>query len=356
MKISIIILYFLLCFSLLGTAKAASHKEINGTIQPVVRYYQDKKLVHELPFQLTDGDRITDVTGAEWKLSVAVQPVKERPDAQDYSLTWTLVKGNAHAVAVGVEFSFTEWTSREFVFVPAIVYDGNRFDMIKIEYPPYWYDKKDWRLDMPTTTAIQPSLGKTGKGKLELTTGNASTPLMAFHSPEKQRGWMVLTTQESRFGNHGFLIEEDKEKAEGRFTITAPSVRTERAAGMGEPSEDVAPDWKTGDTLTLQFRVYSFKSPAVKDLLKRFSEVRKDLNSAERKEVLPFSEAWKLYDRLFQQELWDESINMFCFDKPGSTKNWNGIWQLGWCGGGLNTMSMLIDGNDEARQRALKNI
>ncbi|KAA6309152.1 hypothetical protein EZS27_039299, partial [termite gut metagenome] len=152
--------FFLLCFSLLGTAKAALYKELNGTIKPVVRYYQDKKLVRELPLHLTDGDRIVDANGAEWKLSVAVQTVEERPDAQDYSLTWTLVKGKANEVAVGVEFSFTEWTSREFVFVPAIVYDGNRFNMIKIGYPPHWKDKKDWRLDMPTTTAIQPSLGK----------------------------------------------------------------------------------------------------------------------------------------------------------------------------------------------------
>jgi hypothetical protein len=350
------LLFTLLYIFCLGMVNAASLKEINGTIQPVVRYYQDKKLVQELLFKLSDGERITDTNGAEWMLSVTTRQVKERPDAQDYSLTWTLVKGNADAVAVGVEFSFAEWTSREFVFVPAIVYDGNRFDMIKIDYPPYWYDKKDWRLDMPTTTSIQQSLGKTGTGELEITTGNASTPLMAFHSPEKQRGWIVLTTQGSRYGNHGFIIEEDKQKAEGRFTITAPSVRAKRAAGTGEPSEDIAPDWKTGDTLTLQFRVYSFKSPAVKDLLKRFSEVRKDLNSAERKEVLPFSEAWKLYDRLFQQELWDESINMFCFDKPGSTKNWNGIWQLGWCGGGLNTMAMLLQGNGETRRRAIKNI
>jgi hypothetical protein len=88
-------LFFLLCISLLGTAKAASPKEMNETIMPVVRYYQDKKLISELPLQLVDGSRMTDASGAEWQLSVAVQPVKDRPDAQVYSLTWTLVKGEA---------------------------------------------------------------------------------------------------------------------------------------------------------------------------------------------------------------------------------------------------------------------
>jgi hypothetical protein len=339
------ILFLLLCSSFLGTAQAESCKAA-GAVTPVVRYYQDTQLITELPFHLTDGDRITDTHGAEWKLSVVAQPVKGQADAMDYSLTWTLEKGTAPAVAVGVEFSFSEWNCREFVFVPAVVYDGNRFDWVNMGYPPYWNDKKDWRLDMPTTFNVGPSLGKTGKGRIEINTGNAATPLMAFHSPEKQLGWMVQTTQGSVFGNHGLVIEEDKEKAEGRFAITAPSVR----------GEDRAVDWKTGDTFTLQFRVYTFKAPAVKDLLKRFAEVRKDLNSAERKEVLPFSETWKLLNHVYQTERWNEDVNMYYQGKLGTSTSWFANWSLGWLGGGLNTLAFMLQGDAEDWQRSIKNI
>ncbi|KAA6307498.1 hypothetical protein EZS27_040831, partial [termite gut metagenome] len=86
------------------------------------------------------------------------------------------------------------------------------------------------------------------------------------------------------------------------------------------------------------------------------SEVRKDINPQKRKEVLPFSEVWKILDRLFQQERWNENINVYSYSKPGSTTSWGGIWQLGWCGGGQNTLAMLLQGNDETRQRALKNL
>jgi hypothetical protein len=351
------IFFFLLCTLFGGLTEVASSPKVIEVIQPVIRHYQDKQLIRELPLLLRDGYCATDANDAEWKLNVDIQQVKGQPDAQDYTLTWTLAKGEATSAAVGVEFLFKEWTAREFVFVPAIVYDGNRFDIKKINYPPYWYDPQEWRLDMPTTMAVHPTLGKTGKGKIELNTGNASTPLMAFHSAEKHRGWMVLTQQGSRFGDHGFTIEEDKSQAEARFSIMAPAMREFRAGGSGfSPSDDTAPDWKTGDTLTLQFRVYSFKAPAVKDLLKRFSEVRKDLNPAERREVLPFSETWKLLDHLYQQELWNEKISMYSFNKPGSTTSWNGIWQLGWCGGGINTLAMLLQGDDETRHRALRNI
>ncbi|KAA6311056.1 hypothetical protein EZS27_037746, partial [termite gut metagenome] len=277
--------------------------------------------------------------------------------AQDYCLTWTRVKGEVKEAAGGVNFLFKQWTTQEFVFVPAIVYDGNRFDVKDIKYPPYWYDKSEWRLDMPTTMTDQPSLGKEGGGKIELNTGNASTPLMAFHSPAKQLGWMVLTGQGSQFGNHGFSIEEDRRRAEVLFSITAPAVREKRVGGTGFPlSRDKAPDWKAGDTLVLNFRVYAFKSPAVKDLLRRFSEVRTDLNPAERREVLPFSEMWKLLHRICQQDRWDESLNMYCLSKPGSTALWNSIWQLGWCGGGQYTLPLMMQGDDDTRQRVLKNI
>ena len=120
-----------------------------------------------------------------------------------------------------------------YVFVPASVYDGNRFAVKNIGYPPYWYEKSEWRKDMPTTTTVQPTLGLEGSGatKIELTTGNASTPLMAFFSPVKKQAWMVQTTQGNRLGNHGMLIAENETKTESTFTITSPAMREKRGFG-----------------------------------------------------------------------------------------------------------------------------
>ena len=130
-----------------------------------------------------------------WALDVQEKAVPDEPDATDYELTWTLLEGEAKDVVVGVDFNFKNWSAENYVFVPAIVYDGNRFEVKEIGYPPYWYDKSEWRKDMPTTTTVQPTLGKAGSGagKIELTTGNASTPLMAFilHKRDR-RGWFRL--------------------------------------------------------------------------------------------------------------------------------------------------------------------
>jgi len=298
---------------------------------------------------LRDGARVSDADGAEWLLAVDSQPIATEPDAQDYKLTWTLASGSATSVAVGVVFEFKDWAAENFVFVPAAVYDGNRFDVKHIGYPPYWYDTKEWRLDMPTTMSERcPTLGKDGgAGCINLDTGNASVPMIAFQSPAKQTGWMVQTTQGSRLGNHGLILEENAGRSTARFTITAPAVRNDY-----HPA-----NWKAGDSVTIQFRTYAFPAKQRADLLRRFSEVRKDLNPAVRAEALPFSAAWKLLEELYRTRRWDERIGMFWLSDVGeASKGWNFIWQLGWCGGGQVTLPLLMQGDEQSRQHARRNL
>ena len=287
------------------------------------------------------------------------QPVESRTDAVDYRFTFTLAKGEAKSAAVGVSFRFTDWSPKTFVFVPGAVYDGNRFAVKRMSYPPYWYDKREWKLDMPTTITDCPRLAQDGgPGRIDLETGNASVPLMAFFSPAIHRGWIVLTTQGSRLGNHGLLIEEDGQKG-ARLTITAPAVRQSRPAvtSLDRPSGDRAADWNAGDSATIQCRVYSFEASCRTDLMQRFIEVRKDLNSAVRKEELPFSAAWRLLDNLYARHRWDERIGMYWLTDPASDMtDWNFIWQLGWVGGGQVTLPLMMQGDESARRHALRNL
>lgn len=330
-------------------------------LTPVVNYYNGVARTSQLKLAPQDGATVTDPSGAEWRLSIEQSRPKDAPDATDYNLTWTLVSGTADQVSVGVEFPFGDWTPENYVFVPAAVYDGNRFDVKDVGYPPFWYDTAEWRLDMPTTTTVQPTLGKASAvgtpTRIELNTGNASTPLMAFHSPDSKRGWMVLTTQGSRFGDHGMTISESADKTAATFAVTAPAVRSRRAAGAGFAASDDSPaNFKAGESVSISLRVYSFKSNTLQDMMNRFSEARKDLNPSQRRESLPFSEAWKLIENLYQTERWDDNIDLYCLSKPGTGTSWNFIWQLGWCGGGQCTLPLMMQGSELARERAKRNL
>lgn len=352
-------LAILLSGSMMTIASAQSLKSISGDIVPFISSFDETQLKDKISLSLKDGERVKTGSGEEWNLSVHTQNVPGEPDATDYELTWTLEKGNAQSVGVGVDFPFKDWSVDNYVFVPAIVYDGNRFDVKDVGYPPYWYEKSEWRKDMPTTTTVQPTLGKKGSGaaKIELTTGNASTPLMAFYAPDKGKGWMVQTTQGNINGNHGLTITENGTKTESVFTITSPAVREKRAiiSGFAE-SGDKAADYKQGDAVSIRFRVYTFPAKSLSDLYQRFLKARKGYNVVNRKEELPFSEAWKLVNNLYQTERWDDEIDMYWLSKVGANTSWNFIWQLGWVGGGQNTLPIMMKGGQTGKERAKKNI
>ena len=314
--------------------------QASGDVNPFVRYYDNARATNVLLINMHDGEEAADSNGVKWRLGVESKAVAGQADVQDYCLRWTLLAGQVQSASVGVVFEFKDWSPENFVLVPAAVYDGNRFDIKKIGYPPYWYDRNEWRIDMPTTMMPNPTLGRgPGGGRIHLTTGDASVPLLAYQSPSNKAGWMVQTVQGSRFGNHELIIEEDTGRSAARFEICTP------AAG-----------WKAGDTVTMPIRVYQFPAAGRIDMLRRLFEARKDLNPVRRKEELPFSAAWGLLRDLYRDHRWDERTGLFWFSDVGPGKTWNDIWQLGWCGGGQVTLPMLIQGDEQTRRRAMRNL
>lgn len=329
-------------------------KKTYGEILPIVRYYDGTTLVEESPMPLKTGN-YKDTRSNTWELSVNESIVDK--GIVDYKLTWKLIDGDAKDIAVGVQFPFANWSEDNFVFIPSAVYNGNKFEVKKINYPPYWYDKAEWRVDMPTTIPNLPTLGiGENYGKIDIETGNASTPLMAFYSPISKSSWMVLTTQGNSYGNHGLIVEESKNRSNAKFMITSPAVR-ESSATMGGfvPSGDMPITLKKGDVIDVHFRVYITKTAELKDMFTYFMKIRKDINPTDSREELPYSEARRLVNNLYQQDRWDEEIDLYCLSKPAKGNTWNFIWQLGWCGGGQATLPIMMQGDVE-RERAMKNI
>ena len=345
-----------------ASAEGLSHemKLIEGKITPLVLQVDGKNRVVEThDFQITGDNNIVKTAEGTWKLSTSFKPVAGHDDAVDAEFTWTLIEGNAKSTAVAVACDFEGWSSQNFVFAPASVYNGNRFDVKKIGWPTYllFKNKREHRIDMPTTINQIPRLEKKGPGKIELDTGNVSTPLVGFQSPDKKMGWMVLTTQGSRFGNHGLTIEEDAGQQRARFMITMPAIRQRRAttSSLESPSGDRAPDWKAGDSATIRCRFYTFQAPTVSSFLTRFAAARKDLNPSSKNKTLPFSEAFKLLESLYRDHRWDEDAGLFRLEGPGQSRMVQ-IWQLGWVGGGQATLPLLQAGNEESRKRSLRNL
>lgn len=321
-------------------------------IRLYVRYHDGNHVVSQSAFECSSQDRVIDVNGCQWQLIVGEKSVEDDKSARDYVFTWVLKKGNASAVSFSVDFEFDRWTPDNYVFVPAIVYDGNRFNTKDIGYPPFWYDKNEWRVDMPTTvTSSQPSLGtKQEKSKaIELTSGNASTPLMAYFSERDHKAWMVQTHQGNDLGDYGLTISENENRSKASFSITAPATRTGNNA-------DIPANVQEGDTVSIACRMYDFKAKRLSDMMNRFMDVRRTYNKHVRKEAVPYSKVWDLMNNLYQTRRWDERIDMYWLSDVGERATWNFIWQLGWVGGGQATYPLLINGSELEKDRVVRNL
>jgi hypothetical protein len=78
------------------------------------------------------------------------------------------------------------WSEKNYVFVPAAAYNGNRFKTIRMNWPTVVEDKSDRYHDIaPIIPQNLPHLN-IGKdpSKLSIKTNSASTPAIAFFSPE----------------------------------------------------------------------------------------------------------------------------------------------------------------------------
>ena len=97
-------------------------------------------------------------------------------------------------------------------------------------YPSDKYYNKNSPLSFSDDPRLAMNAGE--PSKIELSTSNASTPAMTFFFPSKKRGFILLTTQETKFGNSGMFVEENSDRTNASFSLTAPAVR-ERIPGFG---------------------------------------------------------------------------------------------------------------------------
>jgi hypothetical protein len=334
---------------------------LHGSVKSLIlKVDKNNEVVSSIECQNTRKDNVISASeGSEWKFSSKIISVSGDDDALDVENTWTLTKGKATQTAVAVSFDFDNWTDKNFVFAPAAIYNGNRFEVKKIDYPPYllFVDEEEQKIDMPTTITQNPRLNKKGAGRIDLDTGNVATPLLGFHSPDRKKGWMVQTEQGNHLGNYGLIIEENEEHSKARFMLTSPSVRQTRPAGTNLvfPSGDTPADWKAGDSVTIRYRLYFFSSPSVLGFFKKFASVRKDLNPAGRNEVLPYSKAFELLENLYNESRWDEPAGLFRLDDSPEYRMVL-VWQLGWVGGGQVTLPLLQEGEKLTKKRAVKNL
>lgn len=307
-----------------------------------------------------DSEKVIDAAGAKWSCRVK----SKLRDAQTAELefNFTVHNGATASAVVGVAFDFQGWDETNYVFLPAAVYRGNDFAVTPLPYPPMWREQADFRPDMPVTITNVPRL-TSERSRINLNTGDLSTPCMGFHSPTVSRGVLIFTEQETRLGNSGMTVDLGDGGATARFAITAPCVREFRQALCERvPSDDQPASWKAGDELRLRILVRFFDADALQGLFDHFCELRKALHSPAPSHCLPFGAALRMIEGKYNRQNWDERHGYYRMAPDAETTFEVAedplcfLWQLGWVGGGQATLPLLFEGSDLSRERARRNL
>lgn len=327
-------------------------KSLKGNINPSICWYTGTRL--DSTQSLASG--FLKAGNYEWSCKLVALPGKQ-PDFFDVTASFKLTKGSAPSAAVSVSFNFDHWDISNYVLVPAMIYGGNRFRILPLEYPPYIHDKQQRPLDMPVTTTNILHLNQDGSfAKVEMNTGNVSTPVFSFFNPAIKKGFILLFEQDTELGNNGMILEEDA-RSEAKvkrlsFAITAPGVREQRYVMCGRAqSGDKPHDWKAGDELSLKFKIYCFNSQDITDFYEKVFNERKSLTGQNSFNcVTPFSAAADLILEHHNNDKWyeNEKTALYC-NKPGNASPYH--YQIGWSGIPLFSLPDLIAETPERLRR-----
>jgi hypothetical protein len=295
---------------------------------------------------------------SRWDCDLGAARVVGDPDALDLTVTFALNDGTAESAGVAVAFDFADWSTNNYVLIPASVYNGNRN---RIELRGYctgfnaedFYDK-----NLPVTHGDVPHLApQPGQpSKIEVSACNASTPAICFFNPKTKRAFIVLAEQgirnaQGEITDHAFCIEESADRSHATLIVSAPGVRERQPAFIAgfNPSPDRGIDWKSGEAVTLRLRVYSFAAPDIPGLLEKFMTARKVVTGPNQpRHLLPFSEVIRLMTHRIDTRWHDGPVHQYY-----APENSDALC-LGWIGGLMNTFPMLALGDELHRERVFK--
>ncbi len=298
-----------------------------------------------------------DFFKSNWQLTKKEAKVSGNPNVIDYIVTFKCTAGNLSDAAVMINFKFEKWSVNNYVMMPAAIYNGNREGARIMNYCPFITDTADLGPLKPQLLSDVPRLNNhEGISRLQLRTGDMSTPAFGFYDPKQKKGYFLLTVQGTHLGDGGIDFEESADRTNAIFTLSAPVVREKymyRIANTHVPSNDKGASFTKGDTVSLHYRVYQFHCNSIQELYNYFARIRKDLYpDREHEPYRTFSNLFKLQEKKFNSQNFEPKFGYY---SVGLRENAHQDWQIGWTGGLISTYPLLFMGNDTTRLNVIRN-
>ena len=319
-------------------------------------YYS--KCLHSVCVDIpSSGTGKVDFQGAQWAYQVRSQKPHNNKDIQKLSVQIKLTKGHLQQCNVAVEGVFHQWSTRNFVLMPSAAYNGNRFQSRRIAYSPKLFDPRDMEADKQPILSDVPRLNiADGPSQIHDRSGAMSTPSMGFYSPHYNEGFWMLSAQRCHLGDLGYSITENRERTKASFAISAPVVREQHKYRITDnqfASDDLAPDWETGDSVEIPIEIHFHRCLSIQQLFDHWNTLRYNLlPDTGPVYSFPFSATFPIQEEKFNSQNWVESQGYY---SVGMREMFLQDWQIGWTGGMITTYPLLGLGSEKTRERVIRN-
>lgn len=297
---------------------------------------------------MTSCEKIDD-TNKEWEVQTKKQNIT---DGELFVFRFKALKDMPES-GVAVAFDQYNWTSDNYVMIPASVYNGNRQRIVNRRYAtgidPSDYNMPDLALTSNPIPQLSPDFGS--QSRLEISVCNTASPIIAILDRQKDEGILLLTDQgierDGQTIDHGLIVEEALDRSIASFVVSAPGVREKKPEFIGfSRSPDRGLKIRRGDEITIRVTRLTYPCRNVPDLLEHFMHNRKrHIKCAPPRNLIPMSEVLSIMNRNIDMRYFkNDSVEFY---RP-ETADW---MSYGWIGGLINTYPMLALGDNEHLRR-----
>lgn len=237
--------------------------------------------------------------------------------------------------------SFTEWEDDAYIFMPACVYNGNRFKKIYCSYPPM-YNREDLGVSPEPIISDIPALNFDGSGEFQVTSGDLSVPCVGIFYKDKKEGFFVFCEQEIMGKNIGFNVKS------GEIEIQFPVIRTNcyRMCRTNETSIDTGFVSLLDETIESNVIIKDFECNSIEEFFEFFFKNRKILLKNEPCKSLYTDKLWAI----MENHMNDDNFSGEYYAEASKK------YQLGWVGGGMSSLPLLQYGNEMSKENAIKTL
>lgn len=349
-------IWFWVLFAFQSLAQNNPTLEIRATHQPLELY---SKVVFQVSTPLSKVAENTDLNWQDGQFEVRKIKLSnpKLPNIQAAKLLFLRKGAIAKETALHLDFIDNKWNKSVYVLMPGAVYNGNKFDYRRIAYSPKILDPKDIGPDKPMLVSDIPKLDKgNGPSSIFERSGAMSLPCISWYNPETKMGSFLVTHQGNGLGDFGISIEENRERTSATISLSIPVVRPlykYRITDNRFPSDDRAPNFKEGDTTSLPYYFYQATCNSIPEFMEQWVKVRAAFYQKDAaKDLLTFSAAFAIQERKFNEQ---NFVKDFGYYSVGMRENFLQDWQIGWTGGMISTLPLLMAGNDSSQERVWRN-